>query len=182
MPEAGIRGHHLDYLLQIDKAHMACEQAGYSPYESRAIAESQVRDWMKDVLWNMSAMAEQDPENRDTYIDIVGKDRTMIPSIANSFTSALMGLYRLKQGEVQIHADKDGICNACAIGGHCQEDTYDHEMQYMRDVMRVANRLELPYTLNTDSTVSMEPEHLRAVLRNMNQQETEFTYSQSLEM
>ena len=28
MPEAGIRGHHLDYLLQIDRAHMTCEKAG----------------------------------------------------------------------------------------------------------------------------------------------------------
>ena len=182
MPEAGIRGHHLDYLLQIDRVHMACEQAGYSPYEARAITESQVREWMKDTLWYMSTLAEQDPENRDTYIDIVGKDRTMITSIANSFTSALMGLYRMKEVEVQIHAARDGICNACAIGGHCQEDTYDNEMQYMRDIMRVANRLDLPYAVNPDGTLSIESDHLRAVLRNMNQQETEFTYSQTLEM
>src|SRR3989344_858859 len=108
MPEAGIRGHHLDYLLQIDRVHMACEQAGYSPYEARAITESQVREWM--------------------------------------------------------------------------EDTYDNEMQYMRDIMRVANRLDLPYAVNPDGTLSIESDHLRAVLRNMNQQETEFTYSQTLEM
>ncbi len=178
MPEAGIRGHHLDYLLQIDQTHMACEQAGYTPYEARSIAESQVRAQMQGILWNLSTLIEQDPTNRETYVDIVGTDRTRIPSIARDFTSALMGLYRLKQGEVQIHAARDAICNACAIGGHCHEDTYDHERQYIRDVMRVAGRLELPYTLNDDGTVSMESDHLRAVLRQMNEQETQFTYSQ----
>ncbi len=40
MPEAGIRGHHLDYLLQIDRAHMACEQAGYTKNESRVKQET----------------------------------------------------------------------------------------------------------------------------------------------
>ncbi len=177
MKETGIRGHHLDYLLQIDRAHMMYEQAGYPPHEAKRIAEAEVRNWMKDILWSMSSMGEQDPTNKDYYLDVVGEDKTRIPGIAQSFTTALLGIYHMSQRDVEIHSDKDGICQACAVGNHCHEDTYEFEMQYMRDVVRYAKQLELPYKITQQGNIQMCSDDLRTVLRTMNEAETTFTYA-----
>ena len=171
--ENGIRGHHLGYLLQVDRAHMQYEQAGYSPHETRSRAASDVRDWMNGILWDMQSGFAMDPVNEDYYRDVIGDERSNIYPVARSFATALLGLYHLSDEEIAVHSEKDGICRACVIGAHCEEETYEYDMPYMRDVIRIANRMDIPYEW-IDGVLRISAGDLKRVLRQMNTAEISF--------
>ncbi len=167
MTEHGIRGHHLGYLLQVDRAHMQYEQAGFSPYEARSRATSDVRDWMKSNLDLLAGAGE------GQYFDIVGLEQQSGTIVSRNFATALLGLYQLSDEEIAVHSEKDGICRACIIGAHCEEETYEYDMPYMRDVKRIADRLDIPYVF-TDGVFTITAADLKQVLREMNTEEIEF--------
>ncbi len=173
MTETGIRGHHLGYLLQVDRAHMEYEQAGFPPYEARSRAASDVRDWMQGILWDMRSSFARDPVNADYSRDVIGDERSNVYTVARSFATALLGLYQLNTEAICVHSEKDGICRACVIGEHCEEDTYSYDMPYMRDVIRIADRLDLPYEFS-DGKLLISARDLKSVLRQMNKTEIEF--------
>lgn len=173
MTEHGIRGHHLGYLLQVDRAHMQYETAGISPYEAKARAAADVREWMNGVLWDMQSGFAMDPINRDYYRDVIGDERANIYPVARGFATALLGLYHLTDEEISVHSQKDGICRACIIGAHCEEETYEYDMSYMRDVIRFANRMDIPYEW-IDGVVQIAASDLKRILRQMNTAEIEF--------
>jgi len=173
MTENGIRGHHLGYLLQVDRAHMQYEQEGFPSYEAQARAASDVREWMNGILWDMQSGFTRDPVNEQYYRDVIGDEKANVYQVARSFATALLGLYHLTDEEIVVHSEKDGICRACIIGAHCEEETYEYDMPYMRDVKRIADRLDIPYVF-TDGVFTITAADLKKVLRQMNTAEIEF--------
>lgn len=173
MTENGIRAHHLGYLLQVDQAYLQYERAGFSPYEARMRASSDVREWMKSVLWDMSTSTLRDPVNTEYYLDVVGTEKSNVLSVARNFATALLGLYHLSHEEILVHSQKDSICQACVIGSHCEEETYEYDMPYMRDVIRIADQLDISYQF-VDGVLSISGTDLKRVLREMNISEMQF--------
>lgn len=173
MTENGIRGHHLGYLLQVDRAHMQYDAAGYPPYEAKSRAASDVREWMQGIVWDMQTGFTRDPVNEEYYRDVIGDERSNVYPVARNFATALLGLYQLTDEEITVHSEKDGICRACVIGAHCEEETYEYDMPYMRDLKRIADRLEIPYVF-TDGVFTINAADLKQVLREMNTEEIAF--------
>lgn len=173
--ENTIRAHHLGYMLHLDRGVMQMESEGLNDREARRQAERQFSASMFQMLWDMSTLVETNPESAEYYKDVVGVDRKGIRHIAETFATALIGLYTLSEEELTISSEKDAICHGCAIGNHCDGIEFIHDYQYMRDVMRVADELEIAYTSDNGSLL-IPTYDLRRILRHMNENEMGFTY------